>query len=332
MRDPLDRRQERVMTETIPVVGVTRNRPHCLEQWLGSVEQQSVPGVTVRPVLVDNGSWDTTPHLLAQAVANRRIMRRNFHSMPINLGFAKAHNHVFRKLLAEPNVKYIATLNEDAYAPPNWLSHLRQAAQNVRGSKIGMWGGPIFRTATSNCKDDTQKLPPLAERRVSSNGHELRAKDASFLDCDWDRPAASVMKDRQSFEPFSPCFAASLWSVAMLKEVGILDNDQFLYYDDVELAFRARMAEWSGSWVREAEAFHPLPRKKETGSRMWRIQQQGRLVIIHRYLPDAERARILSELSDPLRDVLSELKQSGRRLDPEGDEGVRATLWKDWAK
>src|SRR3989344_6281312 len=69
-------------------------------------------------ILVDNGSTDDSVAFVKKNYLQVRIV-----ALPNNLGFAAAVNHGIAKSLAP----FIALLNNDAQAAPNWLSKLYQA-------------------------------------------------------------------------------------------------------------------------------------------------------------------------------------------------------------
>ncbi len=57
-------------------------------------------------------------------------------------------------------------------------------------------------------------------------------------------------------EVFGACAGAALYRREMLDEIGLFDEDFFLYMEDVDLAFRARLAGWKCIYVPEAKVFH----------------------------------------------------------------------------
>jgi len=57
-------------------------------------------------------------------------------------------------------------------------------------------------------------------------------------------------------EVFGPCAGAALYRREMLDEVGLFDEDFFCYMEDVDLAFRARLAGWKCRYVPEARVYH----------------------------------------------------------------------------
>jgi GT2 family glycosyltransferase len=57
-------------------------------------------------------------------------------------------------------------------------------------------------------------------------------------------------------ETFAPCAAASLYSAAMFKAAGGFDDRYFAYHEDVDLAFRLRLAGARAIQVQEARVSH----------------------------------------------------------------------------
>jgi GT2 family glycosyltransferase len=55
---------------------------------------------------------------------------------------------------------------------------------------------------------------------------------------------------------FGACGAAALYRRSMLEEIGFLDDEFFLYDEDVDLSFRAQLAGWKCRLVPEAVAHH----------------------------------------------------------------------------
>jgi GT2 family glycosyltransferase len=57
-------------------------------------------------------------------------------------------------------------------------------------------------------------------------------------------------------EMFGPCAGAALYRRSMLDEIGLFDEDFFLYMEDVDLAFRARLSGWKCWYVPMARVVH----------------------------------------------------------------------------
>lgn len=303
----------------IPIVVVTLNSARYLPKWLRSVRNLNHrDGFDFEPFIVDNGSWDRTPAIIWEAIQDGVIQHDNVIWLPNNTGFNAAQNLAFRKLGTRADVRFVATLNHDAWAEPDWLQNLVDKGMTPSApQKVGMWGGLILR---DDCHD-----------RISSAGHWLRSRDGAFLDIDWNRrinaPNAAPLSHHDD-NPFSPCFAAALWSMEMISEVGLPDTDQFLYYDDVDLAFRARLSNWEARFVKDARAYHPLPNSKVRNARVKQYQTEGRLMMVSRYFPEPTRSRILDNLNHEEREAFGALLEL--RSTPVGKETERRRVFDEW--
>jgi GT2 family glycosyltransferase len=299
----------------IPVVLVTWNAAKHFDPWFKSIRRLARPFAKPVPFVVDNGSDDATPGKIWGAIKSGWLRKKNVIWLPQNFGMSKAQNIAFRTLGGRGKYEVIATLNQDAIANVNWLDELAHAVLK-RADGIGMWGGPIFDATRQTC--------------VSSAGHCLRARDGAFLDIDRKQELGSSLHHTSvDFEPFSPCFAAACWSTRMLEKIGLPDNEQFLYYDDVELAWKARLSGFRAEFVAGAIAYHPIPQSKPSGSRFWTSQQEGRLALIARYFPDDERERVLQNLTSTEHEVFSHLERT-RNLRPYMSDVERRKVFFEW--
>ena len=106
------------MPPLISVVVANWNGCRFLEKCLSSLATQTYPAVEV--IVVDNGSSDGSVAWIAahfpavQVVANAS-----------NRGFAVANNQG----IAAARGAFVALLNNDAWAEPDWLAHLYAAAE-----------------------------------------------------------------------------------------------------------------------------------------------------------------------------------------------------------
>jgi GT2 family glycosyltransferase len=60
----------------------------------------------------------------------------------------------------------------------------------------------------------------------------------------------------EAAEVFGACGGAALYRRAMLEEIGRFDGRYFLYLDDADVAWRARMAGWRAMYVPDAVVWH----------------------------------------------------------------------------
>jgi GT2 family glycosyltransferase len=70
----------------------------------------------------------------------------------------------------------------------------------------------------------------------------------------WQEGDGAPFADEQ--EVVFPCASVALYRRAMLDDVGLFDEDYFLYLEDADLGMRARLRGWSCWYVPGAVAFH----------------------------------------------------------------------------
>lgn len=148
-----------------------------------------------------------------------------------NAGFGAAMNAAFRSSRAP----YFATLNDDAVPHPGWLAALVAAME--RCPDVGMCASQV-------------RL--FGEDRLDSAGM-LVAADASSKQRGHSRPPADFPVEEEVLFP-SAC--AALYRRDMLDEIGLFDEDFFLYCEDTDLGLRARRRGWRCLYVPDAVVEH----------------------------------------------------------------------------
>ncbi|PWB82307.1 MAG: hypothetical protein C3F08_00040 [Candidatus Methylomirabilota bacterium] len=133
---------------------------------------------------------------------------------------------------------------------------------------VSLWAGDeqIARLATAfEPREYEAPLAPTVLRRarpVIQNAGSLLLADGSGRD-----RGALVRHGRQRFEDddgqydrteevFAACGAAVLLRRAMLDDIGLLDDDFFMYYEDTDLAWRARLKGWKVVYAPRAVVRH----------------------------------------------------------------------------
>lgn len=148
-----------------------------------------------------------------------------------NTGFGAAVNAAFRRSRAP----FLATLNDDAVAHPEWLARLMEVMESR--PDVGMCASQV-RLA--------------GQDRLDSAGM-LICRDGSSKQRGHFRPPSDF--DREE-EALLPSASAALYRRAMLEEIGLFDEDFFLYCEDTDLGLRARWAGWKCVYVPGAVVEH----------------------------------------------------------------------------
>jgi len=212
------------MAPLISVVVVTYNGKKYLNDCLSALAHQKFRDFEI--IVVDNGSSD----------GSAEYIRREYPAIILvetgkNLGFAGGTNAGIRAARGE----FIFTLNNDTIADPNMLGEIIKPMQ--RDPNIGMCGTKLV----------------FPDGRINSTAICISRSGAA-----WDRGMGeqdSGQFDKEE-EIFGPCAGAALYRRRMLEEVGHFDEDFFLFMEDVDLAFRARLAGWKCLYIPTAQIVH----------------------------------------------------------------------------
>ncbi|MBD2101134.1 glycosyltransferase family 2 protein [Leptolyngbya sp. FACHB-261] len=122
------------MTSRISAVICTLNRAEYLRKAIHSLSQQTLPQEKYEIIVVDNGSTDNTKAVVQefQSLTNLRYLYE-----PIK-GLSRARNTGWRNASGE----YIAYLDDDAVAYPQWLEKIVEAFDTVK-PQPGCVGGKV---------------------------------------------------------------------------------------------------------------------------------------------------------------------------------------------
>lgn len=216
------------MNVKVTVVIVNWNGGAYLGRCLAALQAQTE--TAFRAVVIDNGSSDGS----AEAVAAFDDPRFMLQALGENRGFAAANNLAVREHAVG---EWVALLNPDAFPAPDWLECLLAAA--AAHPQYAFFGARLVDAANSRRLDgtgDVYHVSGLAWRR----GHSRAATTA----------------DLTPLEIFGPCAAAALYRLDAWREVGGFDEDYFCYFEDVDLAFRLRLAGYRCRYVPEAVCRH----------------------------------------------------------------------------
>jgi GT2 family glycosyltransferase len=211
------------------VVVVTWNGRHHLERCLPSlVDSLERLGAPSEVFIVDNGSTDGSSDLVAATYPSIELIRNEE-----NKGFSAANNQA----IVRARGRYIATLNDDTQVDPDWL--VRLVAVLESDPRMGMAAAELRylqRPTVLNSAGITVDLAGVASDRLSE--HPISDGEA------------------QPIEVFGACAAGALYRRELLRALDGFDESFFAYLEDVDLAWRARRAGWTGVYVPGAVVLH----------------------------------------------------------------------------
>lgn len=205
------------------------NGSDSLAACLDSLLKQTMPA---HIIVVDNGSTDGSIELIEHKYPKVELIR---HSK--NKGYAGGVNPGFARAI-EGKIPYAAPFNNDAAADPRWLETLVGYLDEHPKTGIA-----------------TPKLLNGSGSRIDSTGDFYTVWGLSYPR---GRGEHTLDKYDTQTDVFAASGGASLYRTAMLKQVGLLDEDFFAYYEDVDLSFRAQLAGWKVAYVPKAVVLHQI--------------------------------------------------------------------------
>jgi GT2 family glycosyltransferase len=208
----------------ISVVVLNFNGKHYLDRCLSSLRDQTYEDLEI--IVVDNSSSDGSVEYLRERFPWVRVVTNE-----ANLGFAGGTNRGILQARGE----YILTLNNDTWADISFVERLAKPMK--ADGAVGMCASKML----------------FPGGRINSTGICLSRSGAA-----WDRGMFEEDRGQYDLEVdvFGPCAGAALYRKEMLDEIGLFDEDFFMFMEDVDLAFRGRLAGWKCLYVPEAWVCH----------------------------------------------------------------------------
>jgi GT2 family glycosyltransferase len=211
----------------VTVVIVNYNGGTMISQCLDALKKQSFRNFAT--VVVDNNSSDASATSIRADFPDVAVL-----SLPNNVGFAGGVNHALKEWALGA---WVALLNPDAFPTEDWLESLVTSAQSH--PDYAAFGSRMFSDPDHKNLDgvgDVYHVSGLPWR----DGHGC----------------PNAPHHNREKEIFAPCAAAALYSVSAIREVGLFDEDFFLYVEDIDLGFRLRLAGYRTLYVPNAGVLH----------------------------------------------------------------------------
>lgn len=234
------------------IIVVNFNGKKHLDACLAAFEKLDYPPERMELLLVDNGSEDGSETEAAARHPQVRLLRnpQNNFAAALNLG------------VRESRGEYIVFANNDVFVEPNWLKELVWVLEaNPRGGCAG--GKLLF---------ENGRLNSVWHRALP----DFYWEDEGFNQEDqgqYDRPR----------EVEGLCWAAVLFRRACLENIGPIDEDYVLYYEDVDTARRCRERGWKILYVPQARATHVFHGAGQSNSLTEYFCDRGRLIYVAKF-------------------------------------------------
>jgi GT2 family glycosyltransferase len=198
----------------VSIVSVNYDQPKVTCEMLASLRKVTYPNFET--LIVDNGSPTTSPDIIKKKYPEVKLIINKK-----NLGFAGGNNIALKKAKGE----YIVLLNNDTEVKPNFLESLVELMESNK--KIGIVSSKILYFYEDNVIQYAGASPinPITSRGIH---YGYRETDTGQLD--------------EVVETSYPHGACMMIRKSVLKELGLLYEGYFLYYEELDFAERVKRA------------------------------------------------------------------------------------------
>ena len=197
------------------------------------VSLDAIKYINSKIIVIDNASTDSSAENLSE------MEGIDFIANGTNDGFVGGNN-IGIKFALERGAKYILLLNNDTIVEPDFLNELVLAMETDQ--KIGVTGCKIMNyydkdriwSAGGGIRKWTKKTFQYGEGKRDDGSYD-EAREVDFL---------------------SGC--CLLIRREVIEKIGLLDNDYFMYYEDVDYCLRTKKAGFTVNYVPESVIWHKI--------------------------------------------------------------------------
>ena len=228
-------------------------------------------------VLVDNGSKDGSQKYLKKHYPNIKLIETYK-----NIWFAGGNNVGINYILKH-NPDYILLLNNDTIVRPNFLENLLTVAESDKNT--GIVGPKIF-------YNDSPNKIWFAGGKINwkkNNVPSVKHIGQDEIDTDQYNNARSV-------DFVSGC--ALLIKNDVIKKIGLLDPDYFLYYEDTDWCVRAKNAGFNILYVPQSVIYHKIMQTiNKSYLKHGYFVSRNRMKLVKKHLPLNIKLRIYTNIT-----------------------------------
>ncbi len=220
----------------VSIIVLNWNAGNLLDRCLSALLELNYPEFTI--TLVDNASTDGSLQLVQERFSTVRIIRNDR-----NVGYSAGNNLALREI----DQPFVAILNPDVFVAPDWL--LTQVEAMKGDSTIGITGSKLYYPG---------------ETLIQHAGGYLtlpRALTGHYGYLEEDHGQWQAMHDVAYV-----IGAAFLIRRSLFEQVGLFDEGYFMYFEDVDLCYRARRGGFRVVYVPEAVGIHIESATSKKGS------------------------------------------------------------------
>ena len=224
-------------TAPIAVAILDHNGGDLVRHCAASFQAQSVLPKTI--LFIDNGSKDYDEGAIRAAFGPKLASRLRFLPLGSNLGYAAGFNRGLSLLLDEPaSPPWVMTLNNDTELDPAFFQNMARSLI-AAGPRLGMLAPKIRSMSSRETLDGTGLLLSLDGMSTARGQYEV------------DRGQYDAQTDI-----LMPNGVSAVYRLAMLREIGLMDESFGSYCEDTDLGLRGWLAGWDCRYLPECVVYH----------------------------------------------------------------------------
>jgi len=219
------------MSAIITIIIVNYKTPELVCKAVSIAQEQAFSdNINLHIVVVDNGSDDGSLAMIRSACPDIEMIDAG-----ANIGFSAGNNLVLKNIVTP----YALLLNSDAFIQKNMLGRLIEVME--KNPEIGVIGPRVLNPDGSD-QDYPNRFPTILEMmRRAIIGAQFPAKG----------------KNTRTVIPIERIHGCCLMMRReVLRQIGLLDEQFFMYDEDMDWCLRARNAGWQLALVADASVIH----------------------------------------------------------------------------
>lgn len=281
-----------------------------LERCLASLTRRMIPP-TVEIIVVDNASTDGSVAMVHEKFPSAVLIENKE-----NLGFSRANNQGLK--IAQG--RYWMLLNPDTEIEPNGADPLQQLVSFMdEHPRAGVCGPGLFDSDGSR-QHSAFRFPSLAQIYMDLYPVNWRLRESRLNG----RYPKAWYERGEPFQIDHPLGAALLVRPAAVKQVGLLDEDYFIYAEEVDWCIRIKRAGWQIWCVPSARIIHHEARStRQFRDKMILELWKARLILFRKNYSGTFNLAARGLIRRGMKRALGETRASAARGEIQRDEMER---------
>lgn len=253
----------------LSIIAVTHNSIKYLPDFIESIFEQTYFKHTRQTpdiFIVDNASTDDTIKFIKQHYPTVHLLRN-----VNNVGLPRAWNQALRTTSGE----YVLIINPDVILDKHFIQRALEAMRVDQ--TIGSLGGKLYQLKIKSF-DDENSLASFEKTNILDSCGLQAFTSRRFIE----RGGGEVDKGQynQAEEVFGISGACVLYRRQALEQIKFnqeyFDEDFFIYQEDIDMAWRLRLAGWSAFYLPTAIAYHHRRARSFASASWWQVLRYHR--------------------------------------------------------